>query len=783
MALTKLKSSNISSDAVTANQLAPGAVTIADIPDNEITMAKLSQVNLDIAPEVLGIQVDSPATGQDVPWIWTWQQSTLPYARRTITNSPETQVPLYKQGTYVIDNFAAYDLHDAMTQVHGIQLKWVDGAGSDNLVSWSVSNGPVTATHASINGGISTQVQRLTVNVPSNVVVPTLNLPTGVTYDISHSVAGAYTFSNAANGNNPNIGPLYRGATYIFNITASGHPFYITTDNGTNFAAGSYFGEYTTGVTNSRAQTGQVAFTVPADAPDTLYYQCGNHSAMRGAITVKELAVETNNNGNMIIYAQHHQEGMKTPVEIRPIPSLVNQMCLVYDGSSGKFVPQDLATYVENTPSFRNKIQEVAGTATLVAADGTALVAAVNVYGDSTYLPLVGNKVGDFAFATDNNSLYIWDGGAWQVTKARSTDELAEGSVKLYYTDARVAGYLSGNGYATASSIIADITASAPSTLDTLNELAAALGDDPSFATTVTNSIATKAPHTSPSFTGNIAVTGTVDGRDVSVDGTKLDGIETGATADQTAAELLAAIKTVDGAGSGLDADLLDGLQGSLFLRNDISNSTSGVLTAGGFSGTISTSGDGQNNLPFKLGTDYSSYMVAVSSDTWGLFWAGSVGARYGSNGNGGPGNIWSNATNPNEFVFIGGDLTRWTLNGNDGSTWQNGSIIAVGNITAGGDVVTNSDIRLKSEIEDLQNSLSVIQLLHGKTYTKDGKRNRIGLIAQEVEEVLPQLVHTADDEMGTKSVNYQNMVAILIEAIKEQQIQIDGLQERLNGI
>jgi len=60
---------------------------------------------------------------------------------------------------------------------------------------------------------------------------------------------------------------------------------------------------------------------------------------------------------------------------------------------------------------------------------------------------------------------------------------------------------------------------------------------------------------------GNITVDGTVDGRDVAADGTKLDGIEAGATADMTAAEILTAIKTVDGAGSGLDADTLDGRQ------------------------------------------------------------------------------------------------------------------------------------------------------------------------------------------------------------------------------
>lgn len=64
---------------------------------------------------------------------------------------------------------------------------------------------------------------------------------------------------------------------------------------------------------------------------------------------------------------------------------------------------------------------------------------------------------------------------------------------------------------------------------------------------------------------GNISVSGTVDGRDLAADGSKLDGIESGATADQTASEILTAIKTVDGAGSGLDADTLDGVQASGF--------------------------------------------------------------------------------------------------------------------------------------------------------------------------------------------------------------------------
>ena len=78
----------------------------------------------------------------------------------------------------------------------------------------------------------------------------------------------------------------------------------------------------------------------------------------------------------------------------------------------------------------------------------------------------------------------------------KSTTNLTEGT-NLYYTAARVGSYLTANSYATQSYVgtqIANLVAAAPATLDTLNELAAALGNDPSFATTVATSIGTKVP-------------------------------------------------------------------------------------------------------------------------------------------------------------------------------------------------------------------------------------------------------------------------------------------------
>ena len=93
---------------------------------------------------------------------------------------------------------------------------------------------------------------------------------------------------------------------------------------------------------------------------------------------------------------------------------------------------------------------------------------------------------------------------------------------------------------------------------------------------------------------GNITVTGTVDGRDVASDGSKLDGIESGATADQTASEILTLIKTVDGSGSGLDADTLDGISSASFLRSDASDTFSGTLTV---SGNILPNANGTRDL------------------------------------------------------------------------------------------------------------------------------------------------------------------------------------------
>lgn len=112
-----------------------------------------------------------------------------------------------------------------------------------------------------------------------------------------------------------------------------------------------------------------------------------------------------------------------------------------------------------------------------------------------------------------------------------TTTSIAEGD-KLFYTDARVGTYLTSNGYDTAANIIATITDSAPATLDTLNELAAALGDDPNYATTTANLIGTKLPLAGGTLTGGLHINTT------SLPQLLIQNVDGGTNAERIAIEL-----------------------------------------------------------------------------------------------------------------------------------------------------------------------------------------------------------------------------------------------------
>ena len=139
--------------------------------------------------------------------------------------------------------------------------------------------------------------------------------------------------------------------------------------------------------------------------------------------------------------------------------------------------------------------------------------------------------------------------------------------------------------------------------------------------------------------------------------------------------------------------------------------------------------------------------------------------------------------TNPGvAFVIGNGDVNA--SNGLAGNNPSNAFVVNYdGSATLSGDLTINSDMRLKSNIISLSGALAKLLEIDGKSYTmkSNEKEAKIGLLAQDVQKVLPELVKEADDKEGTLSVNYQGLIPVLINAIKEQQKQIDELKQLLN--
>ena len=137
-----------------------------------------------------------------------------------------------------------------------------------------------------------------------------------------------------------------------------------------------------------------------------------------------------------------------------------------------------------------------------------------------------------------------------------------------------------------------------------------------------------------------------------------------------------------------------------------------------------------------------------------------------------------------------GSERMRITQNGNVGigtnnpseKLTVNGNILAYGTVTATDDVTAFSDSRIKENIKTLPNALESVKQMRGVTYNKIGEEKQsIGVVAQEIREVLPEVVKENED--GMLSVAYGNITAVLIEAIKEKQKQIEELKAQLDGL
>lgn len=139
------------------------------------------------------------------------------------------------------------------------------------------------------------------------------------------------------------------------------------------------------------------------------------------------------------------------------------------------------------------------------------------------------------------------------------------------------------------------------------------------------------------------------------------------------------------------------------------------------------------------------------------------------------------------------GEVMRLSASGKVGigKTDPNFPLDVAGTINASGCTACSSDARIKREVRPIANALGKVLALTGVSFRFDGRRyqdlelpegEQIGLIAQEVEEVLPEVV-TSPPGDGLKSVKYANLVAVLIEAVKDQQGQIDHLRDENDAL
>jgi len=333
---------------------------------------------------------------------------------------------------------------------------------------------------------------------------------------------------------------------------------------------------------------------------------------------------------------------------------------------------------------------------------------------------------------------------------------------------------------------IAALVASAPGTLDTLNELAAALGDDASFSTTITNLIDAKVATTTYTAADVLTKIKTVDGVSSGLDADLLDAQQgafyldannfSNMPAAETATEILTKIKTVDGSGSGLDADLLDGQSSAFYApASTVATNTSKLATIE--SGATADQTSAEILTLIKTVDGSGSGLDADLLD-------GLSSAHY-LDGN----NFINMPATGVTSVATSNGLTGGTITGT-GTLSMSGSytstLAVTGSITATGEVTAYfSDERLKKDIVPVQNALQGVMAMGGYNYKANDLAaslgvervdNQIGLLAGEVEAVFPELV-CESGLAGYKTIRYDKVVTVLVEAMKEQQAMIEQLQ------
>ena len=205
------------------------------------------------------------------------------------------------------------------------------------------------------------------------------------------------------------------------------------------------------------------------------------------------------------------------------------------------------------------------------------------------------------------------------------------------------------------------------------------------------------------------------------------------------------------------------------------------TTTASAYNSTAmgrSTTASGDYSTAMGYGTtasgDYATAMgyITIASDFGSL-----VIGQFNSSG--------SSATSASSFstsapAFVIGNGTASNAKSDAFKVMFNGDTTVSNDLTVSGDVVISSDARLKSNIVSLGSTLPKLLQIDGKSYEMKGKQ-KIGVLAQEIQEVFPELVSEDDNEM--LAVNYQGLVPVLINALKEQQSEIETYRDEVSEL
>ena len=167
-----------------------------------------------------------------------------------------------------------------------------------------------------------------------------------------------------------------------------------------------------------------------------------------------------------------------------------------------------------------------------------------------------------------------------------------------------------------------------------------------------------------------------------------------------------------------------------------------------------------------------------MGADTTASDYASLVIGQYNSSGSSVTNNATSFSTSNTAFVI--GNGTASNAKSDAFKVMFNGDTTVSNDLTVNGDVVISSDARLKSNIVSLGSTLSKLLQIDGKSYEMKGKQ-KIGVLAQEIKEVFPELVSEDDNKM--LAVNYQGLVPVLINALKEQDVKMKEQEKKINRL